>query len=107
MAIEVSIVGHDEQGSARSGQQRLDDAGERAIARGNLSVEDSAVEKQIEAAVAEIGNDRGSVPRRPHRAHGTPPDERLRRIVRAIARQAAREHYMEACLKAKRDSDSK
>ena len=45
MAIEVSIVGKDEQGSARSGPQRLDDAGERAIVQGNLSVEDGAVEK--------------------------------------------------------------
>jgi hypothetical protein len=40
---------------------------------------------------------------------GRPSDEidrRLRGIVQALARQAARAHYAEACLKAKKDSDS-
>mgnify|MGYP001170646986 len=31
---------------------------------------------------------------------------RLREIVQALARQAARAHYAEACLLAKKDSDS-
>ena len=38
-----------------------------------------------------------------------PSDEvrrRLRGIVQALARQAARAHYAEACLLAKKDSDS-
>lgn len=33
-------------------------------------------------------------------------DPRLRSIVRALARQAAKEHYAQSCFEAERDSDS-
>jgi DNA-binding cell septation regulator SpoVG len=33
-------------------------------------------------------------------------ENRLQSIVKALARQAARQHYAEACLRAKKDSES-
>jgi len=71
-----------------------------------MIVEDEATCNQGEVAVAEFP-DKSRIIHRQQRhmsAGEVPCDERLRRIVRVLARQLAREHHARACTRQEKDS---
>jgi len=72
-----------------------------------MIVEDEATCIQGEVAVAELSDKSRIIHRQQRHMRGgeVPCDERLRRIVRVLARQLAREHHARACTRQEKDSE--